>query len=172
MRYSLQLAKEKFKNKKVTVAEVGVMCGNYSKELYKNLTIKQLYLIDSWDLKYNKNAFDNLKTTCQVMDLKNVYILKMESQLATQILNLKFDYVYLDNIHSAGYLYKEMGWWWPLINKGGILAGHDYTSKKPTRVKAGVELFCKKRNLVYEFSELNKNEKVGDWAIRKPIDTS
>ena len=108
-----------------------------------------------------------LQKTCELMQYDNIHILRIESQMASEILNIKFDYLYLDNIHAPDYLYNELGWWWNKINDNGILAGHDYSSKKPKRVKAGLEKFCKKYNLNYKSIENNPGEEVGDWVIIK-----
>jgi len=167
MRYSIKIAKERFGKKSIIAAENGVWQGEFSKQIYKNLNIEKLFLIDSWRLQYRKEALEALSKTIYNMNYDNVYIMKMSSEMASKILNIEFDFVYLDNIHEPNYVFKEMNWWFKKIKKGGMLAGHDYTSLKPNRVKLAVEMFTKKYSLDCSYVENNPNEEVGDWIIWK-----
>jgi predicted O-methyltransferase YrrM len=40
--------------------------------------------------------------------------------------NERFDFVYVDARHDYKGVLLDLEDWWPLVNEGGIMAGHDY----------------------------------------------
>lgn len=52
-----------------------------------------------------------------------------------------FDLVFIDAAHDYDNVVTDIRTWWPLVRRGGILAGHDYQHKFPTVHRAVADCF-------------------------------
>lgn len=52
-----------------------------------------------------------------------------------------YDFIFIDGLHEYGQLKKDCANYWPKIKKGGVFAGHDYTTI--AGVKKAVDEFAK-----------------------------
>jgi len=52
--------------------------------------------------------------------------LSMDARVLRKLSRTKFDFIYLDGAHDYENVKRELTPYWNLLNKGGILAGHDY----------------------------------------------
>lgn len=157
MRESLKIAKQKFKDKKVIAMEVGVNFGGNALEIYNNLNIEKLILLDNWQGKYANNLLKVNKT----FPGTDVIIIRGISLKTDIVKYYKYDYIYLDNNHSTKHVINELDYYFPLVKKGGILAGHDYDENKD-RVASAVQSFS--NNVQHK---QNTGETVGDWWLIK-----
>ena len=71
----------------------------------------------------------------------------------------QLDFVYVDGDHSYDAVVKDMRDWWPKVNIGGILAGHDYNDNNPGTIQA-VNEFAIQNNL--EFKVTGTSPEKGD----------
>ncbi len=165
-------AKEYFKEKEVMGAEVGVQFGVNAKYMFKELNIKKLYAIDSYE-GYNDffdgevihHDFSHSELIAkQNLEEYNdrVRWLRMDSENALNILPDNLDFVYIDANHSYKYIKKDIEDYWKKIKKGGLLAGHDLPIYSVARA-------------VVEFANENSLEviskfKDGEWIIIKKED--
>jgi lipopolysaccharide biosynthesis glycosyltransferase len=121
--------------------EVGVQRGDYSRTILENWDCRKLYLVDPWDdyedYSYDFGAVsqekhdDNLDVTKENIEPyeHKVEIIRDFSVEASDEFNKEsLDFVYLDARHDAEGIRKDIEHWWPLIKKGGMLAGHDYAN--------------------------------------------
>jgi len=52
--------------------------------------------------------------------------LSMDARVLRKLSRTRFDFIYLDGAHDYENVKRELTPYWNLLNKGGILAGHDY----------------------------------------------
>lgn len=134
-----------------TVAEVGVYLGHsvammatLAKEAKKNITI---YAIDTFEgsLEHRTKgktdfgeAFMRNISACGVSD----YVVTMtgKSLWAAEVLNEKFDFVFIDAAHDYENVRADILAWRMKVKPGGILAGHDYCKSWPGVMEAVDEI--------------------------------
>lgn len=86
---------------------------------------KHVYCIDIWENPIAEFYFNQ-----QIKDFINVTKIKERSVNASFIFqNGFFDLVYVDAAHDYKSVKEDIEHWIPKIKKGGILAGHDYSSE-------------------------------------------
>lgn len=130
-------ALEHFKGKEISILEIGVLRGHNAEALQKAFNPKLMVLVDPWDFCAETHDNNWMDTYYRIQGNKNTIVIKAKSEDAQKILDpaLKFDYIYIDGDHIGGDLSKgteeegirkDIKLWWPRVNEGGILAGHDY----------------------------------------------
>ena len=143
MRTSAFLAKDSL-GEGLICAEIGVKDGENAQVMLDNMPLKKLYLIDPYkpyercpdevsvgtslytDDEKALEGFYNLMVVRLKPYKDFVEILKMTSEEASKVLkDVLFDYVYIDGNHNSDFVRKDIELWFPLVRKGGILAGHD-----------------------------------------------
>ena len=137
-RPSIKFIKERFGNKELFGAEIGVFSGVNAKSILKTLTIKKMYLIDPYQKfdKYKK-IFPNSVKSLNYEDIykmagkslvqwKNraVFIRKISDE-AHKDIHQKLDFVYIDGNHEYEYIKRDIKNYYNLLKSGGVLAGHD-----------------------------------------------
>ncbi len=70
------------------------------------------------------------------------------------------DFLYIDGNHFSPYIDEDIREYYPLVNNGGIISGHDYGSGYPD-VKRAVDKFSNKiiKNIIFGLGN--------DWVIFK-----
>lgn len=125
-------------------AEIGVKDGENAKEMLDVLPISKVFLIDPYmpyercpdEIEKNTSTFANNKTLLEGFYLtaftilnpykKFIEFIKVESDKASKLLkDVEFDFVYMDGNHTYEFVKNDLKNWYPLIKKGGVLAGHD-----------------------------------------------
>jgi len=134
-RHSTRFAKKYFRNKKITALEVGTYRGLNAKNLFKELNLKLLYIVDPWEenesyLKNNPHAIqDTLNKAEQETDKrlkgKPIKKIKKYSDDALKDVPESVDFIYIDGDHSYKQSKKDMINYWEKLKKGGIMGGHD-----------------------------------------------
>jgi len=66
-------------------------------------------------------------------DTRFTLIKKMSDDAALDFGNESIDVVFIDGNHSYDYVLSDMEKWTPLVKKGGIVSGHDYTQDPNSR---------------------------------------
>jgi len=154
MRSCFEFIKKKT-NHKLVGAEIGVREGINAEDILKNLNVKKLYLVDSWQgkgarfFKIVHNKFSNDKKVC---------ILKVTSVMASKLITEPLDFVYIDANHSYKAVLHDLRIWTKKVKSGGFVCGHDYTKIWPG-VRGAVWKFCAKRNIRYSIQ--TNGEKAG-----------
>ncbi|MFX1314152.1 MAG: class I SAM-dependent methyltransferase [Promethearchaeota archaeon] len=156
-RPSILMMKQYFFNSNSLIgAEIGVMKGNNSISILKELNISKLYLIDIWD-EYEEvqTNFDNLKNYEYVLNqFKNnerVEIIKAFSHEASKKFeNKSLDFVYVDANHKYKFIYQDLECWYPKVKNGGIMAGHDLFNA--IGVLNAVKDWCFKHKIIFNIN--------------------
>lgn len=75
--------------------------------------------------------------------------------------------VYIDGEHDLENVTADIAAWWPKVQPGGILAGHDYVTGDPTRpgVVIAVDKFVMEHNLQLFIIA----DEEPSWYVRKPL---
>lgn len=118
------------------IAEIGSWMGRSTRVLADN-TKGEVYAIDTW--KGSEETSSNLKNKPEgwllsefhknIGDLTNIHIVESDSLKAAILLgNLKFDMVFIDAAHDYENCKSDILSWMPLVSKGGLLCGHDFTN--------------------------------------------
>ena len=128
----------KYYNKGGIGVEVGVLFGQFSKEILE-LWDGKLYLIDIWndtDFGYIDNNnhihYENnlpiLKTIENLKGLEDRGIMIRSTSKEASLLfqNESLDFVHIDANHSYDSTKEDIELWYPKVKEGGIFSVHDY----------------------------------------------
>ena len=166
---STTFAREHFKNKPITVAEIGVFMGKNAKSIIKNLNVNRIYLIDPYEKyeEYKKDGvYNKLPNARRIAHNRlkhyNSHIIWIErfSESAIDKIKEKLDFVYIDGNHEYEYVKKDMVLYWEKIGEGGILAGHDIVDENVSR--ALIEFISENKIKMVYFGD-----KLDWWIIKK-----
>jgi len=145
------------------VLEIGVAEGKNAETILTGLPVTELCLIDPYTPYVcagglHQNFHDSLAVAKDKLPNAR-WILKTSEEAVAEVMDERFDFIYIDGNHSYAYVKKDLELYYPLVRKGGILAGHDY-------VFDGSDV----RNAVDEFAEkydLELQTAIPDWWIVK-----
>lgn len=166
------------KSKKYKIgAEIGVAFGGHSKRILDktNSTLicvdpykHQNGYIDSMNMsddrfeqlyKFTKDRLSNYGKRCR--------IIREKSEVAAKIISEKLDFVYIDGDHSEEGIRQDILSWFPKINDGGIIAGHDYNHPGFPGIKKVVDKFFKRFNW-----KINTHKSGAWWVEKKTLNIS
>lgn len=128
-----------FGDKKIVGAEVGVWSGTNSLNILKNMpNIDKFYAIDPWKpYDSSSRCLEEIKwaedlTRARLSKFKNCIILKKSGTEAVKDIKEELDFVYIDGDHIYESVKEDIGNYYKLIKKGGVLAGHDIENVEQT----------------------------------------
>lgn len=140
--YLINSAK-RFKSDIKTVVEIGSFAGESSEMLARNMPNATIYCIDPWNdmdvdvyntTKEKVNVGGNYKPSLAedcfdevASHYSNIVKVKKLSEEAVHDFD-QIDMIYIDGIHTAEYIVKDLDMWISKIVDGGIISGHDYTN--------------------------------------------
>lgn len=124
-------------------AELGVKEGNFARDTLRNWPSATEYvLVDLWDSleNYADSANEGDRDAHYQSALREtapwkekVTVCRNYTTTCAKIFpDHHFDYIYVDARHDRKGAYLDLETWWPKLKVGGIFAGHDYTSCKPS----------------------------------------
>ena len=144
----------------LTVAEIGIFKGEFSKFIFENMNPKELYLVDifegyvgSGDKDGNNMQFTNLEDEFNLIKEHfkkndNVFIIKDYSKNFIKNLENEFlDLIYIDGDHDYDGVKNDLYMSYDKIKNGGYICGHDYTSPRFDGVVKAVNEFCIDKDL-------------------------
>ncbi|MFX1501170.1 MAG: class I SAM-dependent methyltransferase, partial [Promethearchaeota archaeon] len=146
--------KKYYQEKKISGVEIGVNTGKNAKSLFRELNIKDLYLIDCWENyideyyhieQTNENYLRVLKifeNKCQVKIIK-----KYSNEAISLFDDNSLDFVYIDGNHKYNYVFDDLELWYPKLKDKGIIGGHDIFYVWD--VYNAVKDWCKMRDLYF-----------------------
>lgn len=125
-------------NRYKIVAEIGTLEGEFLSVIAKS-NATEIWSIDLWqecpenmaknDSRASQDILD--KMYCNILEIAKIdpriHVLRKDSQVAHMDFNDKyFDLIYIDADHSYNGIKADLYNWWPKVNNGGMLCGHDY----------------------------------------------
>jgi predicted O-methyltransferase YrrM len=135
----LDLIKELGDNSDKTMIEIGSFVGE-STVLFAQ-SFKKVIAIDPFEADYDPQdptsylfEFDNVYQT--YLDRITVYsnietIIDTSDDAVKELVGKEFDFVYIDGLHTYEGVKTDITNYLPLVKKGGVIGGHDYTDKIP-----------------------------------------
>ena len=165
---------------KCSAVEVGVLYGDFSKQILEVLEPETLILIDPYsvsDSKYDE-ALHSLATAYSTesdyVNLLNRFDdnIKSEQVLVNReysyhavknIPNNSLDLVYLDGSHVYFDVKRDLVDWIPKLKLDGVMSGHDHIEHQSFGVIQAVKEFCEEHG----FKMLLFNTNGGDWALKR-----
>jgi hypothetical protein len=144
--------------------EIGVHQAAISSHFLKQLPHLTMFMVDPWIEYKDKSVLErdhvsgaNQAAMDAARDLsykatepyrRRRVILEMPSVDAAKILaGMRFDFVFIDAIHSYDYVAADLAAWWPLVKPGGLLCGHDYNHRRFKGVAKAVNEFAAEKGL-------------------------
>lgn len=147
--------------------EIGVFRGDNSKTILKRLRPKKLYLVDPWDSSKGYDEYTRAKLKRVEKEARrkfssdgNVIIIKEDSKKLKKLIKEKVDFIYIDGNHTYDYVVSDMENGWDILNKKGVMSGHDITLHD---VCLAFCEFVSKRKKEIKECKCKKN----DWIIQK-----
>lgn len=132
------LEEEKLK----TGVEIGVLRGEFAKEILERWSSCQEYLlVDVWKQIVNYKDLANKEDMVQDRNYEetmrrltpwtNKLRICRNFSVDCAVIHMKrsFDFVYVDARHDYKGVFTDLEAWWPLVNDGGIMAGHDFVTQ-------------------------------------------
>lgn len=153
------------------IAEIGVHRGATSKLLLESFPKATLYMVDSWcshgdDSRYRKSGDGIAKLTNEQQEWNyreavdavsfagvRACVIRSSAKLAARSLRDKYTklgLVFLDGDHTYEGVKEDIAWWWPLVERGGIMAGHDIKHRRFPGVEQAVNEFMAETGLTCE----------------------
>lgn len=113
----LEMHKRISKLNKATVLELGVDRGQSTKVFLNAIDQKPSSHLISVDIVDCKSVSDSVNWTFIKNDSANIKAVIEEAP----ILKNGIDVIYVDSLHTAEHVYKEIYGWFPFLNKGGVM---------------------------------------------------
>jgi len=150
--------------KEMSMIEIGSYAGE-STEFFSS-KFKSVLSVDP-----HLNDYDPNDPTINFLDLDEVYnifkkridnipnishIRKTSDDAYIDLINQKFDFIYIDGMHTYDQVKKDISNYKNLINKGGFIGGHDYVNVWDGVVKAVDESLGKPDKIFSDYSWIKK----------------
>jgi predicted O-methyltransferase YrrM len=135
----LDLIKELGDNSDKRMIEIGSFVGE-STVLFAQ-SFKKVIAIDPFEADYDPQdptsylfEFDNVYQT--YLDRITVYsnietIVDTSDNAVKELVGKEFDFIYIDGLHTYEGVKNDIKNFLPLVKKGGVIGGHDYTNRIP-----------------------------------------
>jgi Methyltransferase domain len=149
--------------------EVGVEYGHFAYDFLREWSGDTLLLVDDYAShpEHPGNRLPDIVTVAltMVMNYRGRYrFFGLPSIEAAAQLPVWFKpgFVYIDASHDFDSAIADMRAWWPKIEPGGILAGHDYDPTHPC-VMSAVQIFGREKDVLIRLT----HEPLASWYIYK-----
>jgi len=144
---------EKLGDKIEVGAEVGVWKGELSRDLLRSFPGLFLHMIDLWETTEDnismhdkdraegimQDAMDAANKNTEDDSWRRNLVKGLSTDVALVYPNLVFDFIFVDADHFYENVRKDINAWWPKIQEGGVMAGHDYNGMGDKRKGWGVK---------------------------------
>jgi len=170
----IQLINEMSRDRKLTIAEIGVWQGDFAYQVLKHCpNVEKYYLVDPWrhlqdwkkPLNVDDDRFDRVfaATMKRLEFAKNrIVVLRGTTlEVVDQIPDADLDLVYIDGDHTAKGIVIDLIKLFPKVKAGGVVGGDDYVDNiyhhdpqrfDPTMVKPVVDGFVAAHALPHFYS--------------------
>jgi len=138
-------------------AELGVFCGDYTREILRIVQPAQLHLVDLFDGRVTSGNVNGQNMRCvdmAVIQQELAVLDRVSTHAGDSVEWLKaqpgssLDWVYIDTTHEFDHTLAELEYARAAVRPDGVIAGHDFSMAYPGVVKA-VREFCARHHLSY-----------------------
>jgi hypothetical protein len=170
----IELINEMSKDRKLTLAEIGVWKGDFAYQILKQCpNVEKYYLVDPWrhlddwkkplnvDDQHFNRIFDATLSRLRFAQDRIVVLRGTTLEVIDQVKDAELDLVYIDGDHTAKGIVIDLIKLFPKVRAGGVLGGDDYvdniyhhdpTRFDPTMVKPVVDGFVAAHGLPRVYS--------------------
>lgn len=137
-----------FTDRPITIVEVGTYIGESTQIFLNHLQVENIHCVDKWDVteKYDASEISQAETIFNLSHSNNPKVTIHKTHSRDEALKtLRPDLVYIDASHRYEDVAADIDFWLPLVKKGGIISGHDYSHKFLGVIKAVDERFAFKK---------------------------
>ena len=160
-----------------SIVEIGVMRGNYARQVLNKWKGQNYYMVDLWERQessiYKEKTedidYDNCYLECceMVKTDSRIKIIKNYSvEAAKQFEDESLDCVFIDANHSFEATYEDIKAWAPKVKTGCVLSGHDYGNDTNwphwCEVKRAVDTWMSENKQTFVYSRCNSW-----WCIKR-----
>jgi len=148
--------------------EVGTYAGEYAEVICKGILNLKLYCVDQWmrisgsrHVGSWRQVNRSYSHACERLEKYNCSLIKKTSvEAAKDFLPDSMDFVYIDADHDYDPVIQDITAWSVAVRPGGIIAGHDFTSKNWHG--------CYVRKAVFDYTN---EHKIRPWFVtdRTPV---
>jgi hypothetical protein len=157
-------------------AEVGVFRAVHAEQILRLPHIATLYCVDPW-AAYGDGArgftqaqmdavHRNARSRLQRFGDRAVLVRKPSSK-AVDLVPSGLDFVYIDGAHDYDNVRGDIQRWWPKVNPGGILGGHDFCEDWPGVIRAVTEFLHQNPGIQFHASPTERGGIRCDWWVNK-----
>ncbi len=158
MRKTMDAVKERFGNKVLVGAEVGVSNGIHAINILQSMpNVKLLYLVDPylegsiWEshkgpAKQRVSEFNKIVGTTLLTPFtdRTRWIYKPFEECSSEDIPEPLDFVYIDGNHAYEHISKDIALASQFVKKGGVIGGHDAGD---LGIERAIKEFCKKNRI-------------------------
>jgi Methyltransferase domain len=136
--------------------EIGVAFGTHSATILEKTQVSKLYSIDPYTVgfpycdhpkaeQFSDILFYKVKALLSLFGARSILV-RMTSIKAAKLFSPGLlDFVFIDALHDYESVREDIEAWYPIVRRGGIIAGDDYTQQFPGVIKAVTEFFSAKK---------------------------
>ena len=117
------------------VAELGVAYGDFSEEIIRYNSPRELHLVDVWAApRYRNGRGAVMEKFKREIDAGNVVIHEgLSVEVVDRFPDETFDWMYIDTVHTFKDTFEELVACSSKLRKDGYVAGHDFSTSSPNR---------------------------------------
>ena len=117
--------------------EIGCDIGDTAQFLLESNPTLYLYSIDPYEnyvdwngrpLNEREEVYRRMMERIKVHELRFELLRKTSDDAVSFFNNMKFDFIFIDGLHTYDQLSKDCVNYYPLLKDGGIFSGHDFTA--------------------------------------------
>lgn len=154
--------------------EVGTDRGVFASDFLDRWRGEMLYCVDPYE-PYNEMPWDRRADLMMAVGVLQRHARRSKIVIATSedaakylMPAIRFGMVYIDGDHAYQATRKDIELWWPRVQPGGILAGHDYDEVNHPGVIRAVDEFAYPEGLEVRLTT-DHNQPLS-WYVHKPLE--
>lgn len=136
--------------------EIGIFCGGHAKRILESTNVETLIGIDPYECytpgmprmetQEDYNIMHDIVMERLQSNMRYIHIRMTSDEAFERIKNNKYDFIFIDGLHTYDQLKKDLANYSTLIKKGGIISCHDYNHPYFPRLTNAIDEFAKEHN--------------------------
>lgn len=172
-------------NENPVCIEIGVAAGIFSRDIINTISPKKLYLVDPWQIGYDKNSDETYGDVLSYLptaysteeqyknilcdfynEIKNNQVIvrpDFSYNVVDDLPDNYFDFIYIDSCHLYNSVKADLNMFLPKLKSNGLMCGHDYFNFDNFGVIQAVDEFCEEQ----KFEMIYLVNDSWDWALKR-----